>query len=86
MARYSIEIKQSASKEIEKLPKGDLKVVLTKIESLASNPRPHGCIKLSAQERYRIRCGQYRILYMILDHVLVVTIVKVAHRKDVYRS
>ena len=85
MAKYNIEIKKSAAKEIEHLPSKDRKKVLDKIGALAENPRPHDCKRLSAQERYRIRCGDYRILYSIEDDILIVCVVKVAHRKEVYR-
>ena len=84
MVKYKIEIKRSAIKEIKKLPSKDLKKILAKISSLADNPRPKGCVKLSADEKYRIRIGIYRILYEIKDKLLVITVVKVAHRKDVY--
>ena len=84
MVKYKIEIKRSAIKEIKKLPSMDLKKILAKISSLADNPRPKGCVKLSADEKYRIRIGVYRILYEIKDKLLVITVVKVAHRKDVY--
>ena len=84
MAKYKIEIKKSAAKEIKKLPRQDLKKILSKISSLADNPRPDGCVKLSADEKYRIRVGVYRVLYKIQDMLLIVTVVKVAHRKDVY--
>ena len=84
MAKYKIEIKRSAAKEIKKLPQKDLKKILSKILSLADNPRPDGCLKLSADEKYRIRIGNYRILYEIQDMLLIVIVVKVAHRKDVY--
>ena len=86
MAKYRVEIKRSAAKEIGNLPKRDLKKIFEKIASLTNNPRPHDCQKLSAQEKYRIRCGDYRILYTIEDDVLVVYVVKVGHRKDVYRE
>ena len=86
MAKYKIELKRSAEKEIKKLPAKDLKKILAKISSLADNPRPKGCIKLSADEKYRIRVGVYRILYQIKDKYLVIIVVKVAHRKDVYNS
>ena len=86
MEKYRIEIKKSAAKEIEHLPRKDMQVVLERIESLSENPRPHDCKKLSAQEKYRIRCGNYRILYSIEDDILIVFIVKVGHRKDVYRG
>lgn len=85
MGKYKIEIKRSAIKEIRKLPTSDLKMILNKIESLADNPRPFGAIKLSIQEKYRLRCGDYRILYSIKDDVLTIYIVKVSHRKEVYR-
>lgn len=86
MERYRVEIKKSAVKEIERLPRKDMKAVLEKIESLFDNPRPHDCKKLSAQEKYRVRCGNYRILYSIEDDILTVFVVKVGHRKDVYRG
>lgn len=85
MAKYKIEIKRSAFKEIHKLPQSDLKRVLAQIEVLADNPRPMDCQKLSAQEKYRVRVGDYRILYSIEDDVLIVFIVKVAHRREAYR-
>lgn len=85
MEKYRIEIKKSAVKEIENLPRKELQKVLSKIASLAENPRPNDCKKLSAEEKYRIRCGNYRILYSIADDVLTVFVVKVGQRKDVYR-
>ena len=84
MVKYKIEIKRSAIKEIKKLPSKDLKKILAKISSLADNPRPKGCVKLYADEKYRISIGIYRILYEIKDKLLVIIVVKVAHRKDVY--
>jgi len=84
MVNYKIEIKKSATKEIAKLPKDMLKRILDKIQSLENEPRPSGCKKLSADEKYRIRVGNYRVLYSIEDEKLVIYIVKVGHRKDVY--
>ncbi|PIY83815.1 MAG: type II toxin-antitoxin system mRNA interferase toxin, RelE/StbE family [Candidatus Omnitrophica bacterium CG_4_10_14_0_8_um_filter_44_12] len=86
MGKYRIEIKKSAAKEIEQLSRKDMKAVIGTIGSLSDNPRPHGSKKLSGQEKYRIRCGNYRILYAIEDNVLIVYVVKVGHRKDVYRN
>lgn len=86
MVRYKIEIKKSAAKEIEHLPRKDLESILEKISSLAKNPRPYNCKKLSGQEKYRVRCGDYRILYSIEDTILIVIVVKVGHRRDVYRG
>ena len=85
MEKYKVEIKKSAVKEIENLPKRDIHAVLKKIESLAQNPRQAGTQKLSGQERYRIRSGDYRIVYSIEDLVLIVLVVKVGHRKNVYQ-
>ena len=84
MAKYKVEIKRSAVKEIERLPCKEIKIVLDKIKALADDPRPCDCKKLSGQEKYRVRCGNYRILYLIEDDVLIVYVVKVGHRKDVY--
>lgn len=85
MANFKIEIKKTAFKEIERLPLHDLKAVMEKIKSLSENPRPYGSKKLSSREDYRIRCGNYRIIYTIQDDVLIICVVKVGHRKDVYR-
>ena len=85
MASYSVEIKRSAAKEIEALPPKDRRRVVTKIEGLSRNPRPPGCEKLSGQEKYRLRRGDYRILYEIIDQRLLVTVVRVGNRRDVYR-
>ena len=85
MAKYKIEIKRSAAKEIKRLPPKGLKSVLKKIKALTNDPGPPDTKKLSGQEKYRIRCGNYRILYAIGDDVLIIYIVKVGHRRDVYR-
>ena len=85
MASCSVEIKRSAAKEIEALPPKDRRRVVTKIEGLSRNPRPPGCEKLSGQEKYRLRQGEFRILYEIIDQRLLVTVVRVGNRRDVYR-
>ena len=85
MAGYKIFFRKSVWKDFETIPKIELNRILEKIESLSENPRPSGSQKLSGQERYRIRHGRYRILYSIQDKELTVWIVKVGHRKDVYR-
>ena len=86
MAKYRVEIKNSAVKEIKRLPTPELKRVLSVIERLADDPCPPDCRKLSDQEKYRIRCGDHRILYTIEDDVLFVFVVKIGHRKDVYKD
>ncbi len=85
MAKYNIEIKKSAVKEFSSIPSGDLKRIIQKIKNLADNPRPPGCKKLSGEEKYRIRVGNYRILYFIDEGKLIIFVVKVGHRRDVYR-
>ena len=86
MASYRIELKRSAAKEIEKIEnKRDRRRIVERIAGLSEDPRPSGCQKLSGQEAYRIRQGKYRIIYTIADARLVVEIVKVGHRRDVYR-
>jgi mRNA interferase RelE/StbE len=84
MASYRISIKRSAAKELEKIPLPDRKRIVEKIRELADDPRPSGCKKLSSQEKYRLRQGNYRILYQILDQELIITIVRIGHRRDVY--
>ena len=84
MASYKITIKRSAAKELEKITLPDRKRIVQKIRDLATEPRPLGCKKLSGQEKYRIRQGDYRILYEIRDDELIVAVVKIGHRRDVY--
>ena len=87
MARFEILIKRSAAKEIQAIPrKKDRQRIVRKIRQLAEDPRPPGSQKLSGRERYRIRQGPYRIVYSIEDDRLIVYVVKVEHRSDVYRG
>ena len=87
MARYSLRIKKSARKELESVAlNADRRRIIDRIESLANNPRPPGAVKLSGLERYRIRQGRYRILYTTANAVLVVHVIKIGDRKDVYRT
>lgn len=86
MASYRLVIKRSVAKDLRALPNADVAAILKRLQALADDPRPPGCEELSAQERYRVRQGVYRILYEIQDQDLVVTVVKVGHRRDVYRN
>jgi mRNA interferase RelE/StbE len=87
VARYSLKIKQSAIKELERIgSRADRQRIVAQIEKLAEEPRPPGAKKLSGSERYRIRQGRFRIVYSIEDEVLVVYVIRIADRKDVYRS
>ncbi len=85
MAVYKVYFKESVDKDFRTIPKKDLRKILLRIKSLAAEPRPPGCEKLTGQNRYRVRQGHYRILYSIQDKDLTIWIVKVSHRKDVYR-
>ena len=86
MARYKLLIKPSAAKEIESAPKKDRLRIIRRIQDLSSDPRPPGCEKLSGHDdKYRVRQGTYRIVFTISDVGLVICIVKVGHRKEVYR-
>ena len=84
MAEYEIVFKRSVLKDLRSIPNADVKRILAKVRSLAVDPRLSGCEKLSGQERYRVRQGVYRIVYGIEDNRLVVTIVTVGHRRQVY--
>lgn len=85
MERYEIVLRRSVLKDLKDIQKQDVRRIMHTIGALADNPRPAGCVKLSGQEKYRIRQGVYRILYSIEDARLIVCVVKVGHRKDVYR-
>ena len=85
MASYRLLIKPSAVKEIEAIPRKDRERIAKRIQDLSQNPRPPGSEKLSGDEKYRVRQGWYRIVYSIDDQALEVLIVKVGHRREVYR-
>ena len=85
MAGYEIFFRESVWKELKKVPRADLKKILSRIEQLGNDPRPVGCEKLTGQDLYRIRQGNYRVVYSIQDNKLTVWVVKVGHRKEVYR-
>jgi mRNA interferase RelE/StbE len=85
--KYKVSIKRSAVKEIEAIPqKQERQRIIRRIGLLVDDPRPPGSRKLSGHDRYRIRQGVYRIVYSINDKELVVVVMKVGHRKEVYRS
>ena len=86
MASYELVFRKSVAKDLRAFPKQEVKRIMQRIRSLADDPRPAGCEKLSGQEKYRVRQGAYRIIYEIEDARLIVLIVKVGHRRDVYQS
>jgi len=86
VASYKLSIKPSAAEEIEALPKNDRIRVIKRIKGLSENPRPPGVEKLSRHDKYRVRQGDYRIVYSVSDEELIVLVVKVAHRREDYRD
>ena len=85
MAGYEILFKESVFKDLQVIPKTDLRKILSRIERLADDPRPAGSQKLTGADLYRVRQGVYRIVYSIHDRTMVIHVVKVGHRKEVYR-
>jgi len=86
VAKYSVFIKRSAQKEIRALPTLKIRrAIVAKIQTLGEDPRPSGCVKLTGADKYRVRQGTYRILYAIDDERVVVSVVRVAHRRSAYR-
>lgn len=86
MASFKVSVKQSVAKDLRRISKKEVARILKRIEALAVDPRPRGAEKLSGQQKYRLRQGVYRIIYEIKDEELVVVVVKVGHRRDVYKS
>ena len=86
MGRFRVLVKPSAKKELIAVStKKDRQRIVRRIQSLSENPRPPGCQKLSGYDRYRIRQGYYRIVYEIRDFEVLVVVIKIGHRRDVYR-
>lgn len=85
MASYELRFKKSVARDLRSIPKKEVARILRRLESLREDPRPPGSEKLSGQERYRVRQGAYRIIYEVMDEALIVIVVKVAHRKRVYK-
>ena len=87
MDSYKVEFTKSAKKALDRIPNTVRNQLTVKIYSLKDNPRPDGCKKLKGEEDlYRIRVGDYRVVYLIQDGKLIVVVVKVGHRRDVYRD
>lgn len=86
MARYEIVLRPSVLKDVRNIPEKDLQRINSRILELATEPRPWGCVKLSGEEYYRIRIGDYRVVYEISDRVLLVTVIKVGQRGGIYKQ
>ena len=85
MAGYRVDITRAAEKDLADLTRRDHRRVVARIRALGRDPRPHGSEKLSGEEKYRIRQGDYRVVYGIDDDAEVVTVVRIGHRRDIYR-
>ena len=86
MARFELRVRPSVAKDLRGIPKTDVRRILSRLQALADDPRAPGCEKLGGAELYRVRQGAYRIVYAIVDEVLVVEVIRIGHRGDVYRS
>lgn len=86
MARFELRFKASVSKDLRGVPTTDVRRILGRIEALRDDPRPPGCQKLGGAELYRIRQGVYRIVYSIDDDRIVVEVIRIGHRRVVYRA
>ena len=84
MATYSITISKSAQKQLNKLQDNIADRLIDAIYELVNEPRPSGCKKLKGREAYRIRVGDYRVIYEIFDNLLLIDIIALGHRKDIY--
>ena len=82
---YAIEIRRSAQKNLNKIDRQDQNRIISAIKSLSETPRPDGCKKLSGRPAWRIRIGSYRVIYEIQDDRLIIMVVHVGHRREVYR-
>jgi mRNA interferase RelE/StbE len=85
MGRYKLVFRKSVTRDMRQIPNRDLRRILATIDALSEDPRPAGVEKLSGQERYRVREGDYRVVYEISDDEVIVVVVRIGHRKDVYR-
>jgi len=86
MASYEITWRKSTKKDLRKIRPDEVAGIIKAVEALAENPLPDGCTKLvSSQHIYRIRVGDYRVIYEVIGRVLIIEVIRVAHRKDVYR-
>lgn len=87
MALYRVEVSKSVrKKDLPSIPKSDVAKIVKRIESLSGNPFPEGAVRLKGREEWRIRQGDYRILYVVEHEVVTVFVIKVGHRREIYRK
>lgn len=84
MAKYTIVLTKKAQKQLDSLPESMINSIISAISELEDNPRPSGCKKLKGRDGYRIRVGNYRIIYEVFDNKLLIDVIAVGHRKDIY--
>ena len=85
MGRYRVLVRKSVSKDLDRITKKDARRIVKAMRALSDDPRPPQSKKLSGEEKYRLRCGAYRIIYEIQDEQLVICVVRIRHRRDAYR-
>ena len=86
MAQFELRFKASVAKDLREVPKQDVLRILERIETLKANPRPNGSEKLSGHSLYRLRQGNWRIVYSIDDIEIVIEVIRIAHRREIYRN
>jgi len=87
MASYRLEWRKSTKKDLRDIPSRDIQKIIAAVEALADNPYPSGSKKLSGSKHaYRIRVGDYRIIYDVFSEILIIEVIRVGHRKDIYRD
>ena len=84
MPEYTVSLSKKATKQLDKLSDKIAEPIFKAIGDLANDPRPSGCKKLKGREGYRVRIGDYRVIYEIFDHMLLIDVVNLGHRKDIY--
>lgn len=84
MSNYTIVLTKKAEKQLDKLPDNIAEPIIEAINDLADNPRPHGCKNLKNRDGYRIRIGDYRVIYEVFDDELLIDVIQLGHRKDIY--
>jgi mRNA interferase RelE/StbE len=85
MLKYTITISKTAQKQLNDIPESVAEILITTMQGLAYNPRPSGYKKLKGRTAYRIRKGNYRILYEIFDSILIIDVIAIGHRKNIYK-
>ena len=85
MGKYRVLVRKSVSKDLDRITKKDVRRILKAMKALSDDPRPPQSKKVSGDEKYRLRCGRYRIIYEIQDEQLVICVVRIRHRRDAYR-